>query len=25
VCWGLLASFVGVLVFWLLLSGFRGA
>jgi hypothetical protein len=24
-CWGLLASFVGVLVFWLLLSGFRGA
>jgi hypothetical protein len=25
VCWGLLAAFVGVLVFWLLLSGFRGA
>jgi hypothetical protein len=25
VCWGLLASFVGVLVFWLLLSGLRGA
>jgi hypothetical protein len=25
VCWGLLASFVGVLVFWLLLSGFSGA
>jgi hypothetical protein len=23
--WGLLASFVGVLVFWLLLSGFNGA
>ncbi len=22
--WGLLAAFVGVLVFWLLLSGFRG-
>jgi len=25
VCWGLLASSVGVLVFWFLLSGFRGA
>jgi hypothetical protein len=23
--WGLLAAFVGVLVFWLLLSGFNGA
>ena len=25
VCWGLLAAFVGVLAFWLLLNGFRGA
>lgn len=25
VAWGLLAAFVGVLVFWLLLNGFRGA
>ena len=25
VWWGLLAAFVGVLVFWLLLSGFTGA
>jgi hypothetical protein len=25
VWWGLLAAFVGVLVFWLLLSGFSGA
>lgn len=25
VWWGLLAAFVGVLVFWLLISGFRGA
>jgi hypothetical protein len=25
VCWGLLAGFVGVAVFWLLISGFRGA
>lgn len=25
VWWGLLATFVGVLVFWLLLSGLRGA
>lgn len=25
VWWGLLAAFVGVLVFWLLLSGLRGA
>jgi hypothetical protein len=25
VWWGLLAAFFGVLVFWLLLSGFRGA
>jgi hypothetical protein len=25
VWWGMLAAFVGVLVFWLLLSGFRGA
>ncbi|MGZ5400469.1 MAG: hypothetical protein ACXWDM_10690 [Nocardioides sp.] len=23
--WGLLSAFVGVLVFWLLISGFRGA
>lgn len=23
--WGLLAAFVGVLVFWILISGFRGA
>jgi len=23
--WGLLAAFVGVLVFWLLINGFRGA
>ena len=25
VWWGLLAAFVGVVVFWLLISGFRGA
>ena len=25
VWWGLLAAFVGVLVFWVLLNGFRGA
>jgi hypothetical protein len=24
-CWGVVAAFVGVLVFWLLLSGLRGA
>jgi hypothetical protein len=24
-CWGLLAALVGVLVFWLLISGSRGA